>query len=101
MPVFSQHYLIAYLVFVFSIFAAGKNRAEGRSSLRRQFDNNFSLFYVESPDGTILSHPVEENEKFPVQFGREVSSLIEQLKILSLITLGLNVPEEFLHVLFV
>lgn len=49
-----------------------KNRAEGRSSLRRQFDNNFSLFYVESPDGTILSHPVEENEKFPVQFGREV-----------------------------
>lgn len=40
--------------------------------LRAQFDGKCSLFYVELPGGTILSHPVEENEKFPVQFGREV-----------------------------
>ncbi|KAI3694412.1 hypothetical protein L1987_77377 [Smallanthus sonchifolius] len=45
---------------------------EGRKLLRAQFDGKFSLFYVELPGGTILSHAVEENEKFPVQFGREV-----------------------------
>ncbi|KAI3787110.1 hypothetical protein L1987_41327 [Smallanthus sonchifolius] len=45
---------------------------EGRKLLRAQFDGKFSLFYVELPGGTILLHAVEENEKFPVQFGREV-----------------------------
>jgi hypothetical protein len=30
------------------------------------------LFYVELPDGTVLSHTLEENEVFPAQFGREV-----------------------------
>ncbi|KAF8393539.1 hypothetical protein HHK36_021783 [Tetracentron sinense] len=55
-------------------FAAMKNNgnSEGRKLLRTQFDRKLSFFYVELPDGTILSHPVEENEKFPVQFGREV-----------------------------
>ncbi|XP_059633104.1 zinc finger CCCH domain-containing protein 64 [Cornus florida] len=48
------------------------NNSEGRKLLRMQFNNNCSLFYVELPGGTILSHSVEENEKFPVQFGREV-----------------------------
>ncbi|KAK9275164.1 hypothetical protein L1049_022423 [Liquidambar formosana] len=48
------------------------NNSEGRKLLRTQFDRKLSLFYVELPDSTILSHAVEENEKFPVQFGREV-----------------------------
>ncbi|KAM0026666.1 putative transcription factor C3H family [Helianthus debilis subsp. tardiflorus] len=48
------------------------NSLEGRRLLRDQFDGKFSVFYVELPGGTILSHTVEENEKFPVQFGREV-----------------------------
>lgn len=41
-------------------------------SLRTQFNKNFNFFYVELPGGTILSHVVEENERFPAQFGREV-----------------------------
>ncbi|KAI7724500.1 hypothetical protein M8C21_028981, partial [Ambrosia artemisiifolia] len=45
---------------------------EGRRLLRAQFDGKSSMFYVELPGGIILSHTVEENEKFPVQFGREV-----------------------------
>lgn len=52
-------------------FSTIKN-SEGRKMLRLHFDRNFSLFYVEVPGGTILSHAVEENEKFPAQFGREV-----------------------------
>ncbi|GLT79082.1 hypothetical protein SLA2020_505890 [Shorea laevis] len=48
------------------------NNLEGRKWLRRQFDDNFSCFYVELPEGTILLHLVGENEKFPIQFGREV-----------------------------
>ena len=51
---------------------AGDNDFEGRKLLRAQFDDKFSFFYVELPDGTILSHAIEENEKFPAQFGREV-----------------------------
>ncbi|CAM8987550.1 unnamed protein product [Rhodiola kirilowii] len=45
---------------------------KSRELLRAQFDANVSLFYVELPCGTILSHTVDENEKFPAQFGREV-----------------------------
>ncbi|XP_062091034.1 zinc finger CCCH domain-containing protein 64 [Humulus lupulus] len=48
------------------------NNSDGRNYLRTQFDRNLSFFYAELPDGTILSHVVEENEKFPAQFGREV-----------------------------
>ncbi|XVE97983.1 hypothetical protein REPUB_Repub03eG0066000 [Reevesia pubescens] len=48
------------------------NNYEGRKWLRTQFDKNFSCFYVELPEGSALSHLVEENEKFPAQFGREV-----------------------------
>ncbi|KAK2987540.1 hypothetical protein RJ640_021594 [Escallonia rubra] len=46
--------------------------SEARKSLRLDFDRKCSLFYVELPGGTILSLTVGENEKFPVQFGREV-----------------------------
>ncbi|KAM7259794.1 hypothetical protein ACFE04_015535 [Oxalis oulophora] len=48
------------------------NGSDRRKSLRAQFDKNADFFYVELPGGTILSHSVEENERFPVQFGREV-----------------------------
>ncbi|KAF5935217.1 hypothetical protein HYC85_026346 [Camellia sinensis] len=48
------------------------NSSEGRKLLQMQFDRKCSLFYVELPGGTILYHSVEENEKFAVQFGREV-----------------------------
>ncbi|KAK4483663.1 hypothetical protein RD792_010864 [Penstemon davidsonii] len=48
------------------------NSLEGRKLLGRHLDGNQSLFYVEIPGGTILSHIVEDNEKFPAQFGREV-----------------------------
>ncbi|XP_038699803.1 zinc finger CCCH domain-containing protein 64 [Tripterygium wilfordii] len=56
----------------FEFVALQSNNSAGRPLLRTQFDKNFSLFYVELPGGTILSHLVEENEKFPAQFGREV-----------------------------
>ncbi|KAL9149687.1 hypothetical protein ABFS82_12G122300 [Erythranthe guttata] len=49
-----------------------ENSLEGRRLLGMHLDRNQSLFYVEVPGGTILSHIVEENEKFPAQFGREV-----------------------------
>ncbi|XP_052199797.1 zinc finger CCCH domain-containing protein 64 isoform X2 [Diospyros lotus] len=48
------------------------NGSEGRKLLQMQFDRKCSLFYVELPGDKILYHPVEENEKFPAQFGREV-----------------------------
>lgn len=48
------------------------NNLEGRKSLGMHLNRNQSLFYVEVPGGTILSHAVEENENFPFQFGREV-----------------------------
>lgn len=59
------------LGFKFMLLKSDKS-SEGRKLLRTQFDGKCSLFYVELPGGTILSHAVEENEKFPVQFGREV-----------------------------
>ncbi|KAJ9547892.1 hypothetical protein OSB04_020435 [Centaurea solstitialis] len=59
------------LGFKFTVLKSDKS-SEGRKLLRDQFDGKCSLFYVELPGGTILSHAVEENEKFPVQFGREV-----------------------------
>ncbi|XP_042057681.1 zinc finger CCCH domain-containing protein 64-like [Salvia splendens] len=48
------------------------NYMEARKSLGMHLNRNQSLFYVEVPGGTILSHAVEENENFPFQFGREV-----------------------------
>ncbi|XP_054821811.1 zinc finger CCCH domain-containing protein 64 [Prosopis cineraria] len=48
--------------------------SDGRKFLRAQFDGNSSLFYVELPGSTILLHQIEDNEKFPSQFGREVVS---------------------------
>ncbi|KAJ9167959.1 hypothetical protein P3X46_019546 [Hevea brasiliensis] len=44
----------------------------GRKWLRTQFDRNYNFFCVELPDGNKLSYLVEENMRFPVQFGRAV-----------------------------
>ncbi|KAG4383516.1 hypothetical protein AAZX31_13G087400 [Glycine max] len=46
--------------------------SEGRKFLKAQIDGDSSLFYAQIPGGTILLHHVEEKEKFPAQFGREV-----------------------------
>jgi hypothetical protein len=46
------------------------NRA--RELLRSECDSKSSLFYVELPEGSVLLHLVDSNEKFPAQFGREV-----------------------------
>nr|XP_043616736.1 zinc finger CCCH domain-containing protein 64 [Erigeron canadensis] len=59
------------LGFEFMVLKSDRS-SEGRKLLRAQFNEKCSLFYVELPGGIILSHVVEENEKFPVQFGREV-----------------------------
>ncbi|KAI3752752.1 hypothetical protein L2E82_24789 [Cichorium intybus] len=59
------------LGFKFTVLKSDKS-FDGRKLLRDQFDGKCSLFYVELPGGVILSHAVEENEKFPVQFGREM-----------------------------
>lgn len=57
--------------FLCLIFTDDDNLEGGRFS-GMHLDGNQSLFYVEIPGGTTLSHVVEENEKFPAQFGREV-----------------------------
>ncbi|ESQ42724.1 hypothetical protein EUTSA_v10013022mg [Eutrema salsugineum] len=46
--------------------------SEGRKYLQKEYNADLGLFYVELPDGTVLSHTLEENEVFPAQFGREV-----------------------------
>lgn len=47
--------------------------------LRMQYDISDCLFYVELPGGAMLYHEIQENERFPIQFGREVklNKLIE------------------------
>lgn len=51
---------------------AGNNSSEGRTMLRMQYNTSDSLFYVELPGGAMLYHEIQENERFPIQFGREV-----------------------------
>lgn len=46
--------------------------SDGRKFLKTQIDGNSSLFYAQVPGGTILLHHIEEKERFPAQFGREV-----------------------------
>ncbi|KAJ3683350.1 hypothetical protein LUZ60_013577 [Juncus effusus] len=43
-----------------------------RNNLRSKFDGKASIFYVQLPGNKIMVHTIDENEKFPVQFGREV-----------------------------
>lgn len=56
---------------------------DGREMVRTKFDSKQSLFYVELPEGTVLSHTVEDNETFPAQFGREVIYLAFLIRLLS------------------
>eukprot|EP00262_Sarcandra_glabra_P004851 TRINITY_DN16090_c0_g1_i1.p1 TRINITY_DN16090_c0_g1~~TRINITY_DN16090_c0_g1_i1.p1 ORF type:complete len:435 (-),score=66.37 TRINITY_DN16090_c0_g1_i1:58-1362(-) len=58
--------------FEFAVMKPSDRNTEGRKLLRTQLDKTIGFFYVELPEGTILSHSVEDKEKFPVQFGREV-----------------------------
>ncbi|KAF9615113.1 hypothetical protein IFM89_021684 [Coptis chinensis] len=51
---------------------SNKDTSERRFFLKIQSSRKVSIFYVELPDGTLLSHSIEGNEKFPAQFGREV-----------------------------
>ncbi|BAT76817.1 hypothetical protein VIGAN_01487400 [Vigna angularis var. angularis] len=46
--------------------------SDGRKFLKTQIGGGSGLFYAQVPGGKILLHHVEKNEKFPVQFGREV-----------------------------
>lgn len=50
----------------------GDNDSEARELLKAKFEGASGFFYVELHDGTILGHTIDENENFPVQFGREV-----------------------------
>ncbi|KAK8970995.1 Zinc finger CCCH domain-containing protein 59 [Platanthera guangdongensis] len=60
------------LGFEISLVAPSGDQSPDRFSLRSKFDGKSNLFYVELPDGHILSHYADDKEKFPVQFGREV-----------------------------
>ncbi|PKA64259.1 Zinc finger CCCH domain-containing protein 59 [Apostasia shenzhenica] len=60
------------LGFEFVVVAPGGDRYQARNILRSQFDGKSNLFYVELPDGNVMTHYVDDKEKFPVQFGREV-----------------------------
>lgn len=60
------------LGFEFVVVSTSSDSSEGRNLLRSQFDGKSNLFYAELPDGTLLSYTVDDKEKFPVQFGREV-----------------------------
>lgn len=50
----------------------GDDASESRELLKANYDGKSGFFYVELPDGTIMGHTIDENENFPVQFGREV-----------------------------
>lgn len=69
---FSRSFNFECPTFACFLFVAGTNSLEARRLLRTQFDRSCSLFYVELPGGALLTHVVEENERFPSQFGREV-----------------------------
>lgn len=58
--------------FEFELISPSNHDSEGRELLRTRFDGTSNFFYVELPEGTILSHSIADKEKFPIQFGREV-----------------------------
>ncbi|KAL6846334.1 hypothetical protein ACP4OV_023782 [Aristida adscensionis] len=60
------------LGFEFSVVNPDGDAIQGRESLRSQCESKSGLFYVELPEGRILLHMIDGNEKFPAQFGREV-----------------------------
>lgn len=60
------------LIFFFCNAIVGDDALGSRELLKAKFDGKSGFFYVELPDGTIMGHTIDENENFPVQFGREV-----------------------------
>lgn len=54
------------------VINANKNNSEGKEALIAQYNQTRSFFYVELPDGAVLSHSAEDSEKFSAQLGREV-----------------------------
>ncbi|KAL5201133.1 hypothetical protein ABZP36_035487 [Zizania latifolia] len=66
------HLAAQRLGFEFSVVNPDGDAKHGRELLRSQYDRKSSLFYVELPEGSVLLHLVDSNEKFPAQFGREV-----------------------------
>ncbi|KAF3794867.1 Zinc finger CCCH domain-containing protein 64 [Nymphaea thermarum] len=68
-----QHFISAAknLGFEFSVYMP-TSEVDARQELRTQLDRSSSFFYLELAEGSILSHSIGDNEKFPVQFGREV-----------------------------
>lgn len=70
--VFLIFFLLLYFYVVLHYYFSVDSNSDGRQFLRTEFDGNSSLFYAEIPGSTILLHQIEDNEKFPAQFGREV-----------------------------
>ena len=64
------HSISASIEFWFVFTDGGAKVA--RESLISQSESKSNLFYVELPEGKILLHNIDSNEKFPAQFGREV-----------------------------
>ncbi|RLN33556.1 zinc finger CCCH domain-containing protein 59 [Panicum miliaceum] len=66
------HLAAKKLGFEFSVVNPDGGAKVARESLISQSESKSSLFYVELPEGKILLHNIDSNEKFPAQFGREV-----------------------------
>lgn len=66
------HLAAQRLGFEFSVVNPDGDANRARELLRSECDSKSSLFYVELPEGSVLLHLVDSNEKFPAQFGREV-----------------------------
>ncbi|KAG9455617.1 hypothetical protein H6P81_000125 [Aristolochia fimbriata] len=64
----------------FEVINPSGDHDEVRKLLESGMDGRSNIFYVELPEGTILSLSVGEKEKFPVQFGREVLADLLNLK---------------------
>jgi len=66
------HLAAKKLGFEFSMVNPDGGAKVARESLISHSESKSSLFYVELPEGKILLHNIDSNEKFPAQFGREV-----------------------------
>lgn len=79
------------LSYFYVVFIAVSDSSDGRKYLQKEYNADLGLFYVELPDGTVLSHTLEENEVFPAQFGREVRQFMHGIATL------LNTSKERCH----
>ncbi|XP_006853826.2 zinc finger CCCH domain-containing protein 59 isoform X2 [Amborella trichopoda] len=66
--------------FEFEVIRPDDHGNDAWKDLKRSFDEKFSFFYVELPEGTILAHSVEDEKGISPHFGREVlASLLDQM----------------------